>query len=296
MEDTTSTTTATDDSTHVAATDIATQQAVSVPPSFSFHNVIGADGKFKEGWQNELPKEYDELKPTLANFRDFHSFSKSHRDNMTAARSKLDGMVKVPGADATAEEKAAFAKALGVPDDAKGYDFSKIALPDGVTAEQIGLDKFAEIAHKTGAPPGVAAEFAAAFVNHLGEQREQFRKEGQEFLAKSETTLRNAFGSNYEKRMQDAQRAASSLGVNPDLLKVLEPEVTLAFARVTEMVSEDKLISPNQFQNKLSPQSQADAIRNDVNGPYWNPAHPQHKEYVARLNELMAQATGEKAR
>jgi hypothetical protein len=65
--------------------------------------------------------------------KDLDGLAKIARDNQKALRES--GRVKIPGENATDEEKAAFREAIGAPKEAAGYE---VAMPEG--AEQYELD------------------------------------------------------------------------------------------------------------------------------------------------------------
>tara|TARA_R100000963_G_scaffold34971_1_gene30546 strand:- start:9448 stop:10362 length:915 start_codon:yes stop_codon:yes gene_type:complete len=79
-------------------------------------------------------------------------FAKTFRDNQTALRNKQEGMVKLPGADATEEDLAAFNKSLGVPEKPDGYK-NLIAPPEGLElgeADKQFLDGLTAKLHEKG--------------------------------------------------------------------------------------------------------------------------------------------------
>lgn len=77
----------------------------------------------------------------------------------------VGGRVKVPGKDATDEERKAFAKAIGVPDDKEGYAFDVPKnLPADLPYDEGAATEFKGVAHEIGLTPGQAAKLHDWFV------------------------------------------------------------------------------------------------------------------------------------
>lgn len=93
--------------------------------------------------------------------------------------------VGVPGENATAEEKAAFFKSLGVPDDSKGYDFKK---PDGLPDEAYNPDhaaKWADLMKANNVPKAAANALRNAMMEEMAGQAEASTKVLNEALDKT---------------------------------------------------------------------------------------------------------------
>ena len=103
------------------------------PPAFtpSYEGALKPDGSFSEGWHTKaLGADYN---GPLATAKTLADVDKMLRDNIAAARAKTDGMVRVPGENATPEEIAAFHRALGVPDKPEDYKLPPPEkVPEGV--------------------------------------------------------------------------------------------------------------------------------------------------------------------
>jgi len=147
--------------------------------------------------------------------------SKFIKDQMTAARAKTDGMVRVPGQDAKPEDIAAFQRALGVPDKPDGYGLVKPEkLPDGVAWDDQHIAKFTETAHKLGLTPAQVkglAEFQTAYV---GEAAAMTRAEIEKGIALEKETLSKRFGENIGQAVSAANALANVKGI-PDTMKAV---------------------------------------------------------------------------
>lgn len=112
------------------------------------------------------------------------------------------GLVKVPGKDASDDEKKAFWKQLGVPEKPEEY-FDKIQLKDGAVlgdADKPLVDSFTKAVHQAGATP----QFVEAALNWYLDLQEQQAAELDEtdeaFRIESERVLKEEFGPAFKRR------------------------------------------------------------------------------------------------
>ena len=144
------------------------------------------------------------------NIADVDALAKVARDNQKALRES--GRIKVPGDGAPAEEVAAFNKAIGVPDDAKGYAFDA---PKGADGQPVPLDsalieRLSATALKSGMP---APAFKAVLEDFIGAQLDQ---------AAQNDTVQQEAASKWMKAQGEAgtvklaaiNRAAAALGLS----------------------------------------------------------------------------------
>lgn len=159
---------------------------------------------------------------------------------------KADGMVHVPGENATPEEQAAFRTALGVPEKPEDYELAKPSeWPEALPWPEQSVSAFRAAAHEIGIPKAQAEalfnkqnEQAVALAKQMIEQRiEQKRKAVNE--------LRSKWGSEYDERVKLVQRVFRGLG-DDELVEAMvrtgaadEPAVVRAFYRIYEKVGDD---------------------------------------------------------
>jgi hypothetical protein len=177
-------------------------------------------------------------------------------------------------------------KLNNVPEKPEGYGIKK---PDGVPDDQWNgeyVGGILGVLHKHNASPELVQEltkFDGEFASKLragGEaaQAETLKKEGE--------ALRTAFGSDFDKKLGQAKRAAATLG-----LDVNDPaignssKVIIALAKVAEMVSEDKLVSGEGGADfgKSDREKALDIVNNPANPLYkafHEADHPQHQAAV----------------
>lgn len=267
----------------------------AIESGFDFRSVLDGKGAFVDKWQDRLPTEYDPYKATLANFNTFDGMTKALADNMKAARSKTEGFVKVPGEGATPEEIAMFRKGLGVPEKPEDYGLkAPEKLPPGVQFDEKTASEFSKLAHELGLTKAQVAKLSDWQVQQLGGQTSKTQQEQQAFIDGEKAKIQQAFGSNLEKRMVDAKRAAMTLGLDPESPLFQTSEMVIAMAKFTDMVSEDKLVSSSAAEKNLTPSTAATDIISNKDNPdyaaYHDPGHGRHTEVVARVNDLMKRA------
>ena len=138
-------------------------------------------------------------------------------------RAGLEGMIKVPGEDASDEDRAAFAKALGVPDTEDGYQFSlPEKMPENVQYDENLAASFKAKAKEIGLTLAQAQALHDFQMEAVGTQANAFL-EGQkqaeaEKTAKAEAShdaLVKAWGKegseSYNKNLALANRALSKM-------------------------------------------------------------------------------------
>jgi len=176
--------------------------------------------------------------------KDLDGLAKVARDNQRALRES--GRVKVPGEGASAEEITAFHKAIGVPDDAKGYAFTppKDAQGNDVPLDQKGLERIAAAAHQHGVPKAameaVVAEFIKGQMDDLADAESQV-------VAAVEAKLKG-FGADRAAKIAAMDNAIKALDLTAEQARgirgVLGGEKAIdVFVRLGEGMSEDKLIT-----------------------------------------------------
>lgn len=139
-------------------------------------------------------------------------------DNMTAARAKTDGMLKLPGADAKPEDWDPVWKALGRPDTPDGYGIAKPEkLPDGVEWDDAFAKGFSEFAHATGIPKAQAEKLIAWHTEQMGAQAAAMREAGQKLVEEERAALQKAFGPQLADVAAKAQAAAVAAGLPAEI-------------------------------------------------------------------------------
>ena len=243
----------------------------------------------KVDFKSLIPDEFKEDK-ALANFEDMNQFVKSylHAQKMVG----LD-KIPVPNKYATDEDWKEVYKRLGAPEkpDQYKYKFDK-----GQEVDENTLKSFNEVAQRNGLLPK-QAENLVKFYNELNQQA--LSKEASQIDAtrlESEAVLKRDFGSEYNKRLDQAKRlAVNTLGsefLNNTILKngsKLGDNVALikAFSSLADKLSEDEIVKGegSDYMSAKELQRQLDELQ-QKGSPYWDKMHPNHKRNVDEVFKL----------
>lgn len=184
--------------------------------------------------------------------KDLDGLVKSYRDAERGLRDS--GRVRIPGEGASEAEVREFHKAIGVPDDAKGYQVSVPAGEDGkpltwadgsevkVNAELV--DRIAAVAHKSGVP---AAAFNALVQEVLRNDIETAGAAQAEQVAEA-NQVANSWGAQREEKLAAIGNAAEALGItSAEMLAIRSawgPKRAMEmFATIGAGIREDTMIS-----------------------------------------------------
>jgi len=156
-------------------------------------------------WRDEI---------TDGNLKKFSEQFNTPQDALKTAfefRQKLSNVIPKIGKNATDEEKAAYRKALGVPDSAEGYSYQ---MPDTSDwPETVNVDELQPIIgdmktmlHETGSTPEQAKSIIDYTLNRIVEGHKADSAQFEENIAKADTALKNEWGDEFEKNNNYAQR------------------------------------------------------------------------------------------
>ena len=243
----------------------------------------------KVDFKSLIPDEYKEDK-ALANFQDMNQFVKSylHAQKMVG----LD-KIPVPNKYATDEDWKEVYKRLGAPETPDQYKY-KFAKDQKV--DEASLKAFNEVAQKNGLMPK-QAENIVKFYNELSQQAvSQEASKMDAARLESETVLKTEYGSEYNKRLDQAKRLASqTLGadfLNNTILKngsKLGDNVSLikAFSNLADKLSEDEIVKGEgtDYMSAKELQKQIDELE-APDSAFWKKTHPNHERAVQEVYKL----------
>lgn len=256
-------------------------------------------------WRDSLP---DDLKDhsSLKDVKDVSGLAKQFVDTLSAQGQ----MIRVPGPDAGDEAMAAFHakltekvptliptpdpdnpevmnalyKRMGRPDEVTGYEH-----PEGVDATQMA--DFAELAHGLGLTKGQYKKMVGALAEHTTKQQEA----AADAYAEEVRALKQEWGIVYEDNLQLVDAVMKGTGAPPAMLEAaasgkLDPATQKWLYDIGKQLGTEGInFNKDESTTRLAPSealARANEIMNDKEGPYWDPSHPQNKEYVKRVVDL----------
>jgi hypothetical protein len=153
-------------------------------------------------WKKLLAGDNADDQKLLERFTDGRMFLKSYRDTQTAFHD--GGRVKVPGAEASDEERAAFAKAIGVPEKMDGYEITAkpaegLELGEGDKAAVDTITKRLHDALAQGASPTELMNLSRQiYYDMAADAAVQGETRAADAAAEGEAENRKLWGSQYE--------------------------------------------------------------------------------------------------
>lgn len=182
----------------------------------------GDQGDQTPGWISALPDEFKqhEFVKTFQKPGDFVKTAleiKTERDGLQA---KLANAIFKPG---EGEDRAAFNKALGVPDTPEAYEFPK---GDGVEHDEAMVGWARQTFHTAGLNTEQAKVISQAwdgFVQGMAQAQEEAVQTG---LREAETALKTDWGADYEKNLEETRRAYTTFeAADPKFKELLETDI-----------------------------------------------------------------------
>lgn len=125
-------------------------------------------------------------------------------------RKANSAMIKVPGKDATAEDRAKFHKAIGVPETVEGYTFD--IGREATEADKVIQTGLAKIAFDNGIPATAMTALSKAVSEMAGAAKAEENRVAVEARAANEAALRKEWGADYEANKTLATRAVQAFG------------------------------------------------------------------------------------
>jgi hypothetical protein len=242
----------------------------------------------ENNFRDLIPDEYKDNK-ALANFNNMNDFVKSYVNAQ-----KIVGADKIPVPNKYATEddwKSVFSK-LGAPDTPDGYKYN---FKEGEVDNDM-LQSFNQQAHKLGLLP-TQAESLIKFYNDLNENSAiATEQKVDETRLKTEAELKKEFGPQYNKRIDQAKRLASStLGsefLNNTFLKDGTRlgdnlEVVKAFSNLAEKLSEDEVVKGDSSSYMTAKDIEKEITSLTEEGSaYWDKNHINHQKTVDEVYKL----------
>jgi hypothetical protein len=264
--------------------------------------------KSVKNWYDSLPEDLRN-NPTVQKYKTPEDQVKGHLELQ-----KMMGNDKVvlPKDENDEVAIAAFNKAIGVPDEAKGYDIPTPENVEGFEGMQFGTDEFKELAFKHKLTPAQAAGIQNDYVEMLTGIKANSEKGYIEALNQAKADLTAEWGLAYEGKVKLAQSVMNKFAGNKENFEYINAKIgadpiALKFlASVGEQFSEGSLGEMGEHtstftKTPVEAKREYDAIMNDPNDVYWagvrnktvvsEAARRERVEYVESLLKMQHPAT-----
>lgn len=213
--------------------------------------------------------------------------------NLEKAHSaKLEGMIKVPGADAKPEEVAAWRKAVGVPDSVDGY---KVELPEALqgTVSDEDLSHFLPIFHASGATPAQVQQIMTGYAQYAKTVQANLLQSNQADFAE----WKGKSGATYEHDTALALQALERFGtddmkamVRGAKLEDLNIGIVKTFAAIGRVLEEQGAIQVGTAATGFSKEAaQARAHEIASNKEFVAGKHPEQAKLQSEYTRIMRQ-------
>lgn len=165
----------------------------------------GNDTGWPDDWRQRLAGGNKGALKTLERFTSPDAFFGAYSE----MRSRLDSgeVIRKPGKDASDEEKAAFFKAIGVPEKPTEY-IDNLTLPDGMAMSKEDkeiLGQFAESAHAAGAPQSVIDAAGSWYLGFQREQADALDKQDRDNAREATEDLKGEWRGDFEQNVRVGQ-------------------------------------------------------------------------------------------
>lgn len=258
-------------------------------------------GKINKAAFDKLPDGLKAYKDTFAKYDTAEAFFHGVGNLVNLAGKKGLQPLPADAPEAVKAERAALMRTLNnVPEKIEGYGVKK---PDGLPDEQWNpeyVNGILGVLHKHNASPELVKELVALDAQSATAMRAQGEAAKQAAYKQEVATLQKEFGAEFGKKIDLAARAARTLGLDPNDASVFgNAKVVSAFARMAEMVSEDRLVNGDASAgfSKGDREKALDIINNAANPlhtAYHNTADPRHKQAVDQVTAFNKAAMARK--
>lgn len=213
-------------------------------------------------WISSLPDEakgYIETK----GFKDPSDVLNSYQELEKHMGVSEDQLIRLPSKDNPDGTMDEVWNRLGRPEESAGYEFNR---PEGVEINEAMETGFREKAHEMGLTGKQAAEAYEWYNEQIMGQTEAMQHEAEAKYNEGVTELKNKWGSNYDKNVDIADRAAEALGVDADVYSSLcrelgVPRVGEMFVKIADTMGEDAL---TQSSGRTGWGQSSDAINHEI--------------------------------
>lgn len=242
------------------------------------------------GWYGQLsPENRDQL---IKGGHEFKSANDAVGKLLDYDRT-MGSRVEIPGDGAKPETVAAFRKAWGVPEDAKGYEWKA---PEGQTPDPVMSEWAGALFHKVGINKPQAAELNAGWNGLVGKMVADGEAAFKTMVAEGDKQLDKEWGGNAAGNRDLRGRAAAHLGISKEGLDALYKtqgyvETSRQLAKAGEWFLDDarRPGSGSNFSDPTTPeaaQAESDRMLKEHGAALRDKNHPDHKQLMEKLDRL----------
>jgi hypothetical protein len=148
-------------------------------------------------------------------------------------------------------------------------------LPEGMTPESLGVPALMEKLHKAGATKKVVDVVMGEYLSMVKQGQEMQALQPQQQSEATEKTLKEAWGNDFQKNVQLAQKAFNALADETDKAnsaRLASDPITMKFlAKIGKGMQEDTPAGPSG--TPLPAEDLSSLMKSEA---YWNNKHPDH--------------------
>lgn len=192
-------------------------------------------------WKSQLAGDL-QSQNVFDQFGTLNDFARSYLD-IQSQYQQAQQAPRIPGAEASDEELAAFRQAMGIPDGPDGYEFQIENAP-----EEVSFDEFKQLAHELNLTADQAQRLAQWDIQRRAS--EQQASEAQRKASRDEALkhLQESHGEQWESKLEKALRLVERAG-GAELRAELNdtgignnPKLIDTFIKIAEMTSDDGIV------------------------------------------------------
>ena len=251
-----------------------------------------------KSWKDAISQEYRDDQ-NIQKFTEIDALAKSY---INATKMIGQDKMVIPNNNSTEDQWNEVYEKLGRPESAEKYKLE--AKSDVVPMDDGAIKSFAEQSHKLGLNNKQAQGILEFYKNSMEGTAKQAQVDTETAQAQSTQELRQEWGRDFDAKIKQAGALAKA-NINADVLDMPlqngtrlgdHPEIIKGFAKIANMMSEDKIISTeSESVNTVKDlESEIASIMNNREGPYWNKQHPDHDKSVQQLYTLREMANSNK--
>jgi len=261
----------------------------TVQPTATPNPVAKADTP-TSSWKDSISEEY-RVDPNIEKFTEIDALAKSY---INATKMIGQDKVIIPNNNSTDDQWNEVYAKLGRPETADKYSLD--VKSEVVNLDENAIKSFTEQSHKLGLNNKQAQGILEFYKNNMEGSAQQSKIDTETAQAQAEQELRQEWGRDFEGKVKQAGALAKA-NINSEVLDMQlqdgtiigdHPEIIKGFAKIADMMSEDKIVSTESENVNTSKdiESEISSIMNDRTGPYYNRMHPDHDKMVQQVYTL----------